>query len=122
MELIYFAEFINNQPMPAPIVPVGFEPMYGTSTSVTLTWDDSVIGAPAQTPTTYSVWTRRNDSQPWTLAAPPRLYGYGRNNYVDIVDLQPQTSYQYKLRATNPFGSSETQPLTYVTTTYVARP
>jgi hypothetical protein len=105
-----------------PIVPTNFEPTAGTSTSVTLTWDDA-FGTPSQTPTTYSVWWRYDgNGNKWTLAAPPIYFGYGQDNYLDLVNLRPQTSYQFKLVATNPFGAAETKPIVYVTQTYRARP
>lgn len=105
-----------------PLVPANFQPTAGTSTSVTLTWDDAA-GTPSQTPTTYSVWWRRDKKDRWTLAAPPIYYGWGSSdNYLDLVSLTPQTSYNFKLVATNPFGAAETPEITYVTTTYRARP
>lgn len=108
----------------APAVPLGLRATYATSTSVTLTWDDTVA-SPAQTPTTYSVWytLTPGDVTSWSLAAPPIQYGAGRDNYVDLVDMRPATLYYFRLQATNPFGHAVSSPiLPFFTTTYAAAP
>jgi hypothetical protein len=109
--------------MAPPAKPVGLTALFGSSTSVRLTWAASV-GTPAQIPTTMSVWIQEApDTKHWALAAQPRPYDNGADSwFVDLVDLQPQTTYRFKLLAANYFGQAWSDPIVFTTTTYLAAP
>ena len=94
----------------APVMPTNVD-VYATSgTSVNFEWSDA-----ATNETGHEVQQSSDGGTTWTTVATPGMF-QGARGTVAIGNLNPSTSYQFKIRATNTSGNSAyTSPVTVTT-------